>query len=47
MWGDVYATAAAARGPDALQWLDGLDGYEALRVARSGLLRATTGWPAA
>lgn len=32
------------RGPDALQWLDG---YEALLVARSGLLRATTGWPAA
>ena len=47
MWADVYATAAAARGPDALQWLDGLDGYEALLVARSGLLRATTGWPAA
>jgi thiamine biosynthesis lipoprotein len=46
MWADVYATAAAARGPASVGWLEGLDGYEALLVARSGLLRVTGGWPA-
>jgi thiamine biosynthesis lipoprotein len=45
LWADVYATAAAARGPAALDWLDGLDGYEALLVISSGLVRATVGWP--
>jgi FAD:protein FMN transferase len=47
LWADVYATAAAARGPAAVDWLDGLDGYEGLLVTSSGLLRATGGWPAA
>jgi thiamine biosynthesis lipoprotein len=47
LWADVYATAAAARGPAAMPWLDGLAGYEALLVSRSGLLRSTGGWPAA
>jgi thiamine biosynthesis lipoprotein len=47
LWADVYATAAAARGPSALDWLDGIDGYEALLVTRSGALRTTAGWPAA
>jgi thiamine biosynthesis lipoprotein len=46
LWADVYATAAVARGPWAMDWLDGLDGYEALMVAPSGLLRVTAGWPA-
>jgi FAD:protein FMN transferase len=47
LWADVYATAAAARGPWALDWLDGLDGYEALLVSPSGLQQVTAGWPVA
>lgn len=43
MWADVYATAAMARGLKALEWLDDLDGFEALAVEPSGLLRATMG----
>jgi thiamine biosynthesis lipoprotein len=43
---DVYATAAVARGPSALPWLESLDGYDALLVTRSRLLRITAGWPA-
>jgi thiamine biosynthesis lipoprotein len=46
LWADVYATAAAARGPAALPWLEDFDGYEALMVTRSGLLSVTAGWPA-
>jgi thiamine biosynthesis lipoprotein len=45
LWADVYATAAAARGATALAWLDDLDGYEALMVTSSGVLRTTAGWP--
>jgi thiamine biosynthesis lipoprotein len=45
LWADVYATAAAARGPAAIAWLDGLDHYEALMVTASGVLRTTAGWP--
>jgi thiamine biosynthesis lipoprotein len=45
LWADVYATAAAARGASALAWLDELDGYEALMVTSSGVLRTTAGWP--
>ncbi|WP_238014413.1 FAD:protein FMN transferase [Dactylosporangium sp. AC04546] len=44
LWADVYATAAAARGPRSLPWLDTLDGYGALLVSASGLRQATTGW---
>lgn len=44
MWADVYATAAVAQGVAALDWLDEADGYEALMVAPSGLLRVTPGW---
>ena len=47
LWADVYATAAAARGKAAMQWFDGLDGYEALLVDPAGLRRTTGGWPAA
>ncbi|MEV0563254.1 FAD:protein FMN transferase [Dactylosporangium sp. NPDC050588] len=46
LWADVYATAAAARGPWAMDWLEELDGYEALMVTASGLVRVTEGWPA-
>ena len=45
LWADVYATAAAVRGPGALPWLEDLEGYEALLVAPSGLVHTTTGWP--
>ncbi|MGI8329512.1 FAD:protein FMN transferase [Actinomadura scrupuli] len=46
LWADVYATAAAAaQGPASLARLDGLDGYEALLVTSSGLLRTTRRWP--
>jgi thiamine biosynthesis lipoprotein len=44
-WADVYATAAVARGPEAVTWLAGLPGYEALLVADDGGLLATPGWP--
>jgi thiamine biosynthesis lipoprotein len=45
LWADVYATAAAARGTDAVDWVAGLDGYEALLVDESGSVFATAGWP--
>lgn len=41
----VYATAAAAWGPWAMDWLEGLAGYEGLMVTASGLVRVTAGWP--
>jgi thiamine biosynthesis lipoprotein len=44
-WADVYATAAVARGPAAVTWLDRLPGYEALLVTADGHLLATRGWP--
>lgn len=43
LWADVYATAAVARGPAALDWLAGLAGVEALLVTRSGPV-CTPGW---
>lgn len=45
LWADVYATAAVARGLDALRWLDARPGYEALLIASDGRHWATTGWP--
>jgi thiamine biosynthesis lipoprotein len=45
LWADVYATAAAARGPRALHWLDTLDGHAALLVSASGLRQVTATWP--
>jgi len=45
MWVDVYATAAVARGPQAISWLDGLPGYEALLVDQHGSVHRTAGWP--
>ncbi len=44
LWADVYATAAAARGPWALDWLESLAGYAALVVSASGLQQATGAW---
>jgi hypothetical protein len=45
LWADVYATAAVARGADALDWLATLDGYAGLLVDAAGRLRATPNWP--
>ncbi|MEV0810179.1 FAD:protein FMN transferase [Micromonospora sp. NPDC050200] len=45
LWADVYATAAVARGADALDWLATLDGHEALLVDAAGRVGATPGWP--
>jgi thiamine biosynthesis lipoprotein len=42
---DAYATAAVAMGPIALDWLAGLDGYEALLVAADGAISGTPGFP--
>jgi thiamine biosynthesis lipoprotein len=45
LWADVYATAAAAQGPAAMDRLDTLDGYEALLITPSGEQHTTAGWP--
>jgi thiamine biosynthesis lipoprotein len=45
LWADVYATAAVARGPGALDWLNGLAGYEALLVETGGRRHTTRLWP--
>lgn len=45
LWADVYATAAVARGADALDWLATLDGYAALLVDAAGGVRGTPNWP--
>lgn len=42
---DAYATAAVAMGPPALEWLEALDGYEALLVDADGDVRWTPGFP--
>ncbi|WP_322753797.1 FAD:protein FMN transferase [Frankia sp. Cas3] len=44
MWADVYATAAFARGADALAWLTSLDRTEALVVTADGTHRSTPGF---
>jgi thiamine biosynthesis lipoprotein len=43
---DAYATAAFAMGPAARDWVDGLDGYEALAVTPEGAVWHTAGFPA-
>ncbi|NMO57264.1 FAD:protein FMN transferase [Actinoplanes sp. TBRC 11911] len=45
LWADVYATATAARGTTAVEWLHGVEAYEGLLVTVRGLVRATAGWP--
>jgi thiamine biosynthesis lipoprotein len=42
---DAYATAAVAMGVPALDWLDDLEGYEALLVDAAGDVRWTPGFP--
>jgi thiamine biosynthesis lipoprotein len=42
---DAYATAAVAMGASALDWLGGLDRYEALLVEATGEVRWTPGFP--
>lgn len=41
---DAYATAAFAMGHAALSWVESLDGYEALVVAKDGTVLATRGF---
>ncbi|MFE9258971.1 FAD:protein FMN transferase [Streptomyces sp. NPDC006879] len=41
---DAFATAAFARGPGARDWLETLDGYEALAVLPDGSTWRTTGF---
>jgi FAD:protein FMN transferase len=41
---DVMATAAMARGADALDWLAGMDDIEALAVTADGRITQTAGW---
>lgn len=40
---DAYATAAFVLGREALRWIDGVAGYEALLVAEDGSVLATPG----
>jgi FAD:protein FMN transferase len=42
LWADVYATAAMVKGPDGVDWLDSVAGYEGLVVGPDGV-RATSG----
>ncbi|MCW2506432.1 MAG: hypothetical protein JWO79_4716 [Actinomycetia bacterium] len=44
LWADVLATAVIARGGAPLDWIAGLDGYEALAVAADGQLTHTDGF---
>ncbi|WP_328697637.1 FAD:protein FMN transferase [Streptomyces sp. NBC_00342] len=41
---DAYATAAFARGRDARDWLETMDGYEALAILPSGRVWRTSGF---
>ena len=41
---DAYATAAFVLGPQAIRWIDGLDGYEALLIAATGTSSVSGGW---
>lgn len=44
LWADVYATAALARGLDALRWLPTLAGHEWFVVATDGRRWRSPGW---
>ncbi|MFC4584960.1 FAD:protein FMN transferase [Sphaerisporangium corydalis] len=44
LWADVYATAAAARGTDAIDWLNSLPRIEAQLLTTTGTTHTTTGW---
>jgi FAD:protein FMN transferase len=43
---DAYATAAFAMGPAALDWVESLDGYEALAITPRGEIWQTSGFRA-
>jgi thiamine biosynthesis lipoprotein len=45
LWADVYATAVVVTGPEALDWIAGLPGYEALVVLPSGEALMTPAFP--
>lgn len=45
LWADVYATAAVARGPRSLHWLEALGSHAALLVSASGLRQVTPAGP--
>jgi len=42
---DAYATAAFVLGRDALRWIEGVPGYQALVVAADGGTARSSGWP--
>ena len=42
-WADALATAAFALGDAGLDWIEGLEGYEAVAVDTTGVLRVTPG----
>ncbi|MFF2847781.1 FAD:protein FMN transferase [Streptomyces sp. NPDC058001] len=44
-WADAYATAAVVMGPEALDWIEDLDGYELLAVSEAGDVAYSTGFP--
>ncbi len=44
-YADAYATAAFVRGPDALRWIDAIQGYELLLAGADGRVRTSPGWP--
>jgi thiamine biosynthesis lipoprotein len=46
LWADVFATAACARGIDALTWLRWPPGYEAMAVTADGHVLSTPGFDA-
>jgi thiamine biosynthesis lipoprotein len=41
-YADAYATAAFVRGPDALRWIDGIEGYTALLADPDGGIRTSS-----
>jgi thiamine biosynthesis lipoprotein len=41
---DALATAGFAMGPDARDWVEALDGYEAFAIRTDGTTWATSGW---
>ncbi|MFJ6567637.1 FAD:protein FMN transferase [Streptomyces sp. NPDC091292] len=44
-WADAYATAAVVRGPEALDWIEDVDGYELLAVSEAGEVAYSKGFP--
>jgi len=42
---DAYATAAFVLGRDAIRWIEGVAGYQALLVGTDGGTASSVGWP--